>query len=47
MSEDYAPPYRWTGTIHTVTFHQRPEPLDAATADARMAEQLAALLRTE
>ncbi|GAA4807966.1 arylsulfatase [Nocardioides caeni] len=43
VSDDYAPPFPWTGTLHTLTFHQWPKPL---TADD-VAAQLAALLRTE
>ncbi|TIC81291.1 arylsulfatase [Nocardioides sp. GY 10113] len=47
VSDDYAPPYPWTGTLHTVTFRQGPGPLASDEAEDRTAEVLAALMRNE
>lgn len=42
VSDDYTPPYRWTGTLHTVMFR------NAAAPDSRITEQLLHdLMRTE
>lgn len=43
VSDDYAPPFPWTGELHTVTFHQWPQPL----SEEDVAAQLAVLLRNE
>ncbi|MEQ6902784.1 arylsulfatase [Nocardioides sp. YIM 152588] len=47
VSDDYRPPFPWTGTLHSVAFHQQPEVADPADADARAAEALAAIMQRE
>lgn len=43
VSDAYQPPYPWTGTLHSVTFHQSPAALD----DEALAEALARLMHSE